>query len=116
VTVRTAVTGKTARRGDEQEQSSRHAAENCHRESEGGRQVAIGFGRNLVQGSERKTALRQMGIERGKAERNCAPLGRSSALHARQQAPEFGYNFGAASISIESQGSKGFHDATRVGI
>ncbi len=84
--VRMAVLSKTASRHRQQQRRiPRHAAKQRREESEGGRHVAISFGRNLVQGPEGEPALRQMGIKGRKAEGEDARL-RRKALHPGQQA------------------------------
>ena len=64
MTVRNSIAGKTADRQDEQERPAvRHAAQQRRDEAKGSRQVAVGFGRNFMQGSQRESARWQMRIE-----------------------------------------------------
>ena len=62
------------------------------------RQVAVGRGGNLMQGTERQSPLRQMGIEGGQPKGQGVPLGRE-ALYPRQQAAQFMHHRNAVSVA-----------------
>jgi hypothetical protein len=61
------------------------AAENRRDEAEGGRDAAFGLGHDFMQGAAGEAALRQMGIKRGKAERQGFP----QTFHPGQQPAQF---------------------------
>ena len=62
----------------QQRSSPRHAAKKRRQEAEGRRPVAVTFRYDLVQGSERQAALRQMRIESGEAEGKATRFGRET--------------------------------------
>ena len=80
VTVRAAMPGKPARRGDEQHRGAlrrpaKNPAKDRRDKAEGRRRVAMGCGRDLVQGPAAQTALRQVRIEDRKTEGKRARFG-----------------------------------------
>ena len=54
-------------------------------EAEGSRQVAFGFGRDLVQAPQGEAALRQMRIKRGQAEGQGALAGRAPSIRGSRR-------------------------------
>jgi len=64
---------------------SRQPGQECRDEAEGGRGGALGFGYDFMQGAAGETALRQVGIKRGKAERQGFP----QTFDPRQQPAQF---------------------------
>jgi len=65
-----------------------HAAQQGRQEAEGGRQVAGGLGCHLMQRTEGKAALGQVGIENGQPEGEGTPIRRAQAFHLRDLAPQ----------------------------
>ena len=107
--VRPAVLGEDVRRGDEQHRPRASMRRPEPREQRGekperGRRVAMLLRRDLMQGADRETALRQMRVEIGEAEGQGAR--RADALQARQQAAQLRHDRGAASAP-DMNGSRG---------
>jgi hypothetical protein len=112
VPVGVAISGKTARRDDEEHRPLfRHASEERRGKTEGRRQIALGFGDDLVQRPARQPASRQMRIERGKVEGKGAFSGRG-IFEPRQKPAQAVHDLGAASLGRERQGRSWLHDAT----
>jgi hypothetical protein len=100
VAVRAAVVGEPFSRDNEQHRPARrHAAKQGCREAEGGRQIAGGLGCHLMQRTEGKAALGQVGIENGHPEGEGTPI-RAQAFHLRDLAPQSGYGLGKVLVSF----------------
>jgi hypothetical protein len=100
VAVRAAVVGEPFSRDNEQDRPALwHAAQQGRQEAEGGRQVAGGLGCHLMQRTEGKAALGQVGIENGQPEGEGTPI-RAQAFHLRDLAPQSGYGPGKVLVSF----------------
>lgn len=85
--------------GEDEQQGAglaRHAPQQRQQEAEGGGQVGLGGGRDLMHGAEGEAALGQAAVERGEAERQAASAAARHALQAGEKPAQRVHGLGAS--------------------